>query len=77
MFGIDHFNAIINPPESAILAVGRIVNTPTGMPDNSIALRPMMSMTLSIDHRSMDGIQGAKFLARLREMLEQPYLLVE
>jgi pyruvate/2-oxoglutarate dehydrogenase complex dihydrolipoamide acyltransferase (E2) component len=37
----------------------------------------MMSMTLSIDHRSMDGIQGAKFLARLREMLEQPYLLVE
>jgi pyruvate dehydrogenase E2 component (dihydrolipoamide acetyltransferase) len=77
MYGIDHFNAIINPPESAILAVGRIIKTPVGMPDDSIALRPMMSMTLSIDHRSMDGLQGARFLAKLKEMLEQPYLLVE
>jgi pyruvate dehydrogenase E2 component (dihydrolipoamide acetyltransferase) len=77
MYGIDQFNAIINPPESAILAVGRIVKTPVGMPDDSIALRPMMSMTLSIDHRSMDGLQGARFLAKLKEILEQPYLLVE
>jgi len=56
MYGIDRFNAIINPPESAILAVGRTVKTPVGMPDDSIALRPIMSLTLTIDHRSMDGV---------------------
>jgi len=76
MFGIDHFHAIINPPESAILAVGRIIKTPIGMPDDSIALRPIMKMTLSIDHRSLDGMQGAKFLALLKEQLEQPYLIL-
>ena len=76
MFGIDHFYAIINPPESAILAVGRIVKMPVGMPDDSIALRPMMNMTLSIDHRSLDGMQGAKFLALVKERLEQPYLIL-
>lgn len=76
MFGIDHFHAIINPPESAILAVGRIVKTPVGMPDDSIALCPMMNMTLSIDHRSLDGMLGAKFLALVKERLEQPYLIL-
>jgi pyruvate dehydrogenase E2 component (dihydrolipoamide acetyltransferase) len=76
MFGIDQFHAIINPPESAILAVGRIVKTPVGMPDDSIALRPMMNMTLSIDHRSLDGMQGARFLALVKERLEQPYLIL-
>ena len=76
MFGIDHFHAIINPPESAILAVGRIIKTPTGMPDDNIALRPIMNMTLSIDHRSLDGVQGAKFLALIKERLEQPYLIL-
>lgn len=76
MFGIDHFHAIINPPESAILAVGRIIKTPVGMPDNSIALRPIMNMTLSIDHRSLDGMQGAKFLSLVKERLEQPYLIL-
>ena len=76
MFGIDHFHAIINPPEFAILAVGRIVKMPVGMPDDSIALRPMMNLTLSIDHRSLDGMQGAKFLAMVKERLEQPYLIL-
>ncbi len=76
MFGIDHFHAIINPPESAILAVGRIIKTPLGMADDSIALRPIMKMTLSIDHRSLDGMQGAKFLALVKEQLEQPYLIL-
>jgi pyruvate dehydrogenase E2 component (dihydrolipoamide acetyltransferase) len=46
------------------------------MPDETVALRPMMRLTLSIDHRSMDGIQGAQFLAHVRERLEQPYLLL-
>ena len=76
MYGIDRFNAIINPPQSAILAVGRIIKTPVGMPDDTIALRPMMSLTLSVDHRSMDGIQGSQLLAEIKERIEQPYFLL-
>ncbi len=77
MYGIDRFNAIINPPESAILAVGRTVKTPVGMPDDTIALRPIMSLTLTIDHRSMDGVQAAKFLAEIKERIEKPYFLMQ
>lgn len=77
MYGVDRFNAIINPPQSAILAVGRMIKTPVGMPDDSIALRPMMNCTLSVDHRSMDGVQGAQFLALLKERLTHPYLLID
>jgi pyruvate dehydrogenase E2 component (dihydrolipoamide acetyltransferase) len=76
MYGIDRFNAIINPPESAILAVGRIIKTPVGMPDDSIALRPLMNLTLSIDHRVLDGMLAAKFLAKVKARLEQPSLLL-
>lgn len=76
MYGVDRFSAIINPTQSAILAVGRIIKTPVGMPDDSIALRPLMNCTLSIDHRSMDGVQGARFLALLKERLTHPYLLI-
>jgi len=72
MFGVDSFQAIINPPESAILAVGRIIKMPVGLPEGSIALRPMMALTLSIDHRCLDGKQGAEFLALLRQGLEEP-----
>ena len=77
MYGVDHFTAIVNPPESAILAVGRIIKTPVGMPDDTIALRPLMNLCLSVDHRSMDGIQGAKFLAIVKERLEKPYFLLQ
>jgi len=76
MYGIDRFNAIINPPQSAILAVGRIIKTPVGLPDDTIALRPMMGLTLTVDHRSMDGVQGARFLAELKARLEEPFLLL-
>jgi len=72
MYGIDRFNAIINPPQTAILAVGQIAKRPIGMPDDTIALRPMMSLTLSVDHRAMDGIQGAEFLAEVKRGLEHP-----
>jgi pyruvate dehydrogenase E2 component (dihydrolipoamide acetyltransferase) len=71
MFGVDNFYAIVNPPESAILAVGRIVKTPVGLPDERIVLRPMMNITLSIDHRCLDGQQGAEFLALVKQRLEQ------
>lgn len=76
MHGVDRFSAIINPPESAVLAVGRIVKRPAGMPDGTIALRPLMSLTVTIDHRVLDGLQAAQFLAELKERVEQPYFLL-
>jgi pyruvate dehydrogenase E2 component (dihydrolipoamide acetyltransferase) len=76
MYGVNGFRAIINPPQSAILAVGRIVKTPVGLPDDTIALRPLMSLSLTVDHRCMDGVQGARFLAEIKTVLEQPHLLL-
>ena len=64
MFGIDCFNAIINPPESAILAIGRKVKKPI-IEGEEIRIKPMMNYTLSIDHRVVDGIDGARFLSDL------------
>lgn len=75
MFGIESFTAIINPPETAILAVGKIVETPVGV-DGKIKLRPMMNLTLSADHRVVDGAAAAQFLAELKATLENPYLLI-
>ena len=75
MFGIESFSAIINPPESAILAVGRIVDTPVSV-DGEIVLRPMMNLTLSADHRVVDGAAAARFLAELKAILENPYRLI-
>lgn len=72
MYGVDVFQAIINPPQSSILAVGQVIKTPVGMPDDSIALRPMMNLVLSVDHRVLDGMQAAKFLAEVRSLLETP-----
>lgn len=71
MFGVEEFSAIINPPESAILALGTVRETvivQNGM------MRPgrVMTMTLSADHRIVDGVLGAKFLGRLKEILENP-----
>jgi pyruvate dehydrogenase E2 component (dihydrolipoamide acetyltransferase) len=75
MFGIESFNAIINPPESAILAVGKIVDTPVKA-DGGIELRPMMSLTVCVDHRVVDGAGAARFLSDLKATLENPYLLI-
>lgn len=76
MYEIERFNAIINPPQAAILAVGRIIKTPVGMPDDTIALRPVMSLTLTVDHRVLDGVQGARFLSAIKEKIERPYFLL-
>jgi pyruvate dehydrogenase E2 component (dihydrolipoamide acetyltransferase) len=76
MYGVDGFRAIVNPPQSAILAVGRIQQAPVGLLDGAIALRPMMNLTLTVDHRCMDGVQGARFLAEVKALLEQPHLLL-
>lgn len=75
MYGIDAFRAIINPPEAAILAVGRIVERPVGLKGH-ILLRPMARMILSVDHRVLDGAQAAPFLVEVRRLLENPYLLL-
>jgi pyruvate dehydrogenase E2 component (dihydrolipoamide acetyltransferase) len=77
MYGIDQFNAIVNPPQSAILAVGRVIKTPVALADDTVTPRPMMNLTLTVDHRAMDGVQGAKFLAEIKERLEKPDLLRE
>lgn len=71
-FGIDSFTAIINPPGSAILAVGEIKKTPVVRPDDLIAVCQIMKMTLSCDHRVIDGAVGALFLADLRDMMQEP-----
>lgn len=74
MFGIDRFTAIINPPESAILAVGRIERraVPADTASQAIVVKPMMTLTLSVDHRVLDGASGARFLDDLRQGLEEP-----
>lgn len=76
MFGLDSFVAIINPPEAGILAVGRIARTAVVTDDDEIVIRPMMELTLSYDHRIVDGAPAAQFLAKVKQYLEQPYLLL-
>jgi pyruvate dehydrogenase E2 component (dihydrolipoamide acetyltransferase) len=71
MFGVDSFVAIINPPECAILAVGQIA--PRVVPyGEGIAIRSLMTMTLSADHRIVDGVITARFLQELKRLLESP-----
>lgn len=77
MFGIRQFRAVINPPESAILAVGSIVRTPMVVDENDrIEVRPVLSLTLSADHRVIDGIVAARFLSDLVTGLESPSMLL-
>ncbi len=71
MFGIDQFSAILQPPEAAILAVSRIADKAV-VRDGQIVIRPMMTLTLSIDHRALDGIIGAQFLQNLKNYIENP-----
>jgi pyruvate dehydrogenase E2 component (dihydrolipoamide acetyltransferase) len=77
MFGIGSFTAIINPPQSAILAVGGLVRKPVVVDENdTIAVRPMMNLTLGADHRVVDGAVAASFLADLVTVLETPELVL-
>ena len=69
MFGVDHFAAIINQPEAAMLAVGRVTEKPAAI-SGMIAIRPMMSITMSCDHRVLYGTHAAQFLGKLRTILE-------
>jgi pyruvate dehydrogenase E2 component (dihydrolipoamide acetyltransferase) len=77
MYGITQFRAIINPPESAILAVGAVVRKPVVINDrDEVAVRPMMSITLSADHRVIDGVVAAEFLQDLAQAIEMPEALL-
>jgi pyruvate dehydrogenase E2 component (dihydrolipoamide acetyltransferase) len=71
MFGIDEFAAVINPPEGAILAVGRVRDEPV-VRDGAVVPGKRLAMTLSCDHRVIDGAVGARFLAELRSLIERP-----
>jgi pyruvate dehydrogenase E2 component (dihydrolipoamide acetyltransferase) len=75
MFGIDEFTAVINPPEGAILAIGAMNAKPV-VRDNEIVIRQMMRVTMSCDHRVIDGATGAKFLQTFKKILENPLYLV-
>ena len=71
MYGVDAFNAVVNTPQAAILAVGRIVDRVVavgGMP----VVRPTMALTLSCDHRVVDGARAAQFLDALAALIEEP-----
>lgn len=72
MFGIENFDAIINPPQGAILAVGAALRQPIETPTGDIAFETRISVTLSVDHRAIDGAAGAQFLQTLKSLIEQP-----
>lgn len=75
MFGVEEFTAIINQPESAILAVGAIMDKPVVI-GKEVAIRPMMKLTLSYDHRVIDGAKAAAFIKAIKELTEDPILVL-
>jgi pyruvate dehydrogenase E2 component (dihydrolipoamide acetyltransferase) len=76
MMGIEHFTAIINPPQAAILAVGATIPTPWVNEAGAVEVQPRMTMTMSCDHRVVDGAVGASFLQTLASYLEDPLLIL-
>jgi pyruvate dehydrogenase E2 component (dihydrolipoyllysine-residue acetyltransferase) len=75
MFGIEEFTAIINTPESAILAIGAILDKPVVV-DKEVVVRPTMKLTLSYDHRVIDGAKAAGFMKTLKELMENPAVIL-
>jgi pyruvate dehydrogenase E2 component (dihydrolipoamide acetyltransferase) len=73
MFGIEQFIAVLNPPQAAILAVGATEERPV-VREGEVVVRPLMSMTITCDHRAVDGADGAEFLRTVKELLEEPAL---
>ena len=76
MFGVDNFDAVINPPHGAILAVGRVLRKPIVNEDETISVANLMSLTLSVDHRVIDGALGAQLLGAITKYLEEPVLML-
>ena len=75
MFGIECFTAIINPPQAAILTVGKLEKRPAVDESGRVVARDQMTLSLVCDHRILYGADGAQFLSRVRELLEQPLSL--
>jgi pyruvate dehydrogenase E2 component (dihydrolipoamide acetyltransferase) len=75
MYNVDAFSAIVNPPQAAILAVGRIVERVVPV-NREVVIRPMLVMTLSCDHRVVDGARGAQFLDDLANLIQDPWRLL-
>jgi pyruvate dehydrogenase E2 component (dihydrolipoamide acetyltransferase) len=73
MFGIEQFVAVLNPPQAAILAVGATLDTPVAR-EGGISVRPVLAMTLTVDHRAVDGAEGADFLRTVKQFVEDPAL---
>jgi len=73
MYGIEQFVAVLNPPQAAIIAVGATLDTPVAR-NGAVEIRPMMTMTLTVDHRAVDGATGADFLQTVKQFLEEPAL---
>ena len=76
MMGVENFDAIINPPHGSILAVGAGMKKPVVNADGNLEVATIMSMTLSVDHRAIDGALGAKFLAKIADYLENPLAML-
>ena len=75
MYGVDTFTPIINPPETAILGVGRLTEKPV-VEKGKIVIKPLMNLSLSFDHRVVDGAPAAQFLQKIKEILENPEVLL-
>lgn len=75
MYDVDEFTAVINPPEAAILAVGKITDTPVVV-DGKVEIRPIMTLSLTYDHRIIDGAPAAQFLQYVKKLLQNPYLML-
>ena len=76
MFGVEEFDAIINPPQAGILAVGAAVRRPVVGEGDTLEIASVVQLVLSVDHRPVDGTDGARWLARLKELLEDPMQIV-
>jgi pyruvate dehydrogenase E2 component (dihydrolipoamide acetyltransferase) len=76
MFGIDQFSAIINPPQAAILAVGRIADRVVAV-DGKPKVRPILTLNLSSDHRVVDGARAARFLDYVATVIEDPMRMLD
>jgi pyruvate dehydrogenase E2 component (dihydrolipoamide acetyltransferase) len=76
MYGLDSFTAVINPPQAAILAVGSLKPRAVVDDTGAVVARPTVNLTLACDHRILYGADGARFLARVRDLLQKPVALL-
>jgi pyruvate dehydrogenase E2 component (dihydrolipoamide acetyltransferase) len=76
MFGIKQFDAIINPPQACLLAVGAGEKRPIVAEDGTLSVATLMTVTLAVDHRAADGAVGAEYLAAFKKVIESPLRLL-